>query len=1354
MNLLKPLLCPLLALIPVLPAAASAPDIRSESITNSDGLSNSSITCICQDSRHTVWLGTWDGLNAFNGRDIRTYKYDPTDENSLSNNIIREIVEQRAGIMWVATDNGVNRIDLLNDRISRFQFGYDSANPLTEHAFMLARTDDGTLFCAVRQYGLACYDESEGHFTALNLPGIDMFETRGLRASGQKLWLLDASGSLYGITAGRDRNGRVRLAEAAQIAGQAPYRKLFDGGGRHLIATDDRRTLCLIDPATGLCRERIALPEGPGFEELTALSESDTTLLAAFSGGGVYRYCAPEKRFIPIESLLGKAVLALRQCDQQTLWVGTDGQGAVVQYPRHRNFGVVYNRDVQGRRNSPVRCFCTDERGVLWVGTKGHGIFRFGPGHRPLPESGRITTDRGLSNNSVYCLIRGLQGDLLAGTDGEGIDVCTQDGTRISELDISLLRHNDDAFGSVYSLYLDRTRNILWAGTSGYGLVRMHLETTAAGYRVTEYKKYLYDPDDASSISNNTIYSILPDADGSALWIGTRGGGLNRLDLHSDRFRCYLHDSSDPRSPSSNDILSLARSADGTLWVGTGYGLNRMEPDGTFTRFTERDGLPNNTIHGILPDDRGAVWVSTNRGVCRFNPGGAPTVNYTMNDDLQNNEFSDGAYYRAPDGTFYLGGISGFNHFVPDRIHERSFSPEIGITDFRVFNERLPRYNDLYFSTPGNGITLDHDQRFFSIGFVAFDLIDNRNCEYAYMLDGFDRDWVTASTGGTAVFTNVPPGRYTFRVRSTNSDKVWCDNTLSFPVRIRHPWWARWWAFVLYALLCGQIGYLIYRIVRNHVALNKALFLERLSQQRQQEIHEAKLRFFTNIAHEFCTPLTLIYSPCEKLLEQSGLDESSAKYLRIIRSNAARMQGLISELMDFRKTETGHRVLRFERIDLHELVCCIADNFAELNRENRIDFTLRIHPQDLTAVSDRDCLEKIVFNLVSNAYKYTPAGGSIAVDIRSDTDRNTILAVTNTGKGIRPEELQTVFDRFKILDNFERQVSRGSVVRTGIGLALTKGLVSLLGGSIRVESQVGSRTVFTVELPPATLPQAEAPGPEPESEPAPKPESEPAAAPEGRRSLLIVDDQEQIRDLIADLFADRYTVLQAADGRQAIEVMKRQRPDLILCDIIMPAMNGPELVKELKSNPFTASIPVVFLTSKVSLADHISGYDLGVEAYIPKPFHPRHLQAVVNRLISSRESLRDYYNSPMAQTDLYNGNYMAQKDRDFLVQLNRTIEENLENESLDLAHIASTLAVSRMQLYRRIRELAGVSPSEYIRSVKLDRAAHLLRTTELTVQEVMYRSGFNNKSYFYREFTQKYASSPKEFRNRKTEGRP
>lgn len=1363
----------ILLLLLAYPMSIWASDIQSVYITNANGLSNSSVTCIYQDSRSLVWLGTWDGLNLFDGRDIRTYKYDPYDPNTLSNNIIREVAEQRLGIMWVATDHGVNRIDMLTNRVERFYFGYEQANPLTEHSFLIASDGKGSLFCAVRKYGLAYYDENTHSFVALNLPGVDLFDITGMYCDSlnHNLWLLNGDGHVYYTRIEYSPTGKINLTNVQEIPYSIPFRKIFAGGGNHVILQDDHLTLCLVNPQTKCIEQSIPLQYSSGKGEITSIIESDTTLQIAFSIGGVYRMSFSERTLISEEGLERKAVLALRQCSQNILWVGTDGQGVIMRYQRHRNFGVVYNREVQSNRNSPVRSFCTDSKGILWVGTKGDGIYRFNQNGNHSTLINRISVTEGLSNNSVYCIIPGLHDDLMAGTDGSGIDICSSDGNRISKLDISLLLRNNDGFGSVYSLWLDQSKQILWAGTSGYGLIRMHLDSQNNRYRVVEYKKYKYDKDDLNSISNNTIYTILPCSDGSGLWIGTRGGGLNRLDFTTEHFKKYRHNASEPHSLSSNDVLSLSYDTRGNLWIGTGYGLNRMENNAEsgktiFTRFTERDGLPNNTIHGIVCGPHDILWISTNRGISRFHPSGEQPINYTMGDGLQNNEFSDGAYWRSRNGTIYFGGISGFNFFIPDAIRERSFIPRIGITEFKVFNDQRPEYNDIYFSQHGKGITLDHDQSFFSIGFVAFDFIDNRNCEYAYRLDGFDREWVIAGVGHNAVYTNVPPGRYTFRVRSTNSDKMWCENELSFPIRIRFPWWSRWWAFILYGLAGIAIGFLIYRIVRNRMRFNRELFLERLAQHRQQEIHEAKLRFFTNIAHEFCTPLTLIYGPCEKLLEKN-LDEDSSKYVRIIRSNATRMQGLIAELMDFRKAETGHRALKAEKIDVGELISCIIDNFAELNRENRITLTVSVEPENLQLISDRDSLEKIVFNLISNAYKYTPTDGSITLAASRNNTDGLILSVTNTGKGIQPEDVETVFDRFKILDNFERQASRGNTVRNGIGLALTKGLVGVLGGTINVKSEVGYQTQFTVVLPPLKTLNQETENITSETTSTLENLSETTHSEQNTNAtttnfpstpvpshgdgplpvVLVVDDEPQIRELLTDLFAEQYHVLTAANGQEAIERMKHQRPDLIVSDIIMPVMDGPTFVAELKSNPFTAAIPVIFLTSKTTIDDRISGYEQGIEAYISKPFHPRHLLAVANQLVSNRLSLKNYYNSSLSQSDVFNGNIIAEKDKEFIVQLNHIIEENLQNEQMDLAHIASALAISRMQFYRKIKELTGSSPSEYIRLVKLDRAAHLLRTTEFTVQEIMYQSGFNNKSYFYREFSTRYNCSPKEYKS-------
>lgn len=1333
------LLCALLLF--GLPAGAA---MRCNVLSNDSGLSNSSVTCIYQDSLNVMWFGTWDGLNRYDGSDFRVYKFEPDNPNTISDNVIRRIVEERAGVLWVATDYGINRIDVARDRIERFYPGYETSGPVGERSFSVAATPDGEVFCASLGWGVARYDSGTGKLVALNIPHFNSSEVRTLCAPGRgRLLLHTVSGDLAEVR----RISGSGSSEAVETRRLLPGRQvvaLFETPRTIYVATADAALLAY-DRATGSLSERLRLPASSKGGLCAVAEYPDGRLACAFDGSDTRIYDPQTGSFSPMEGLSGIPVLSLCFGSQEILWAGSDGRGVLCLYRDDIEFNRVENSRMFGDKSAPVRSFFENDRGDMYVATKGNGIYVL---RADGSAGGTYDRSNGLGNASVYALAAGYGDDLFIGHDGVGLDVLSFATGRITALEPL----PGTRFGSVYAIRRDSVNGRLWLGTNGYGLVGLRLRAAGDGrYEILEQRIYVNDKDDAASLSNNNVFAIAP-AGGGRLWIGTRGGGLNLFDPATGRFEAHTT-STDAHPISSNDVLSLYVSRDSTLWIGTGYGLNRLirAEDGSlsFRRYTEKEGLPNNTVHGILEDDAGDLWLSTNKGLAKLDPATGQVVSYYRFKALQSNEFSDGAYYRTPSGEMCFGGVDGFNRFDPGDIHMRDYVPRVLLRSFAVRQKPLADFS------PGEEITLSYNENFFSVSFSALEYIRNESCEYAYILRGFDDDWVYNGTDNTAVYTNVPPGNYEFAVRATNGDKVWGDRETTLRIRVRPPWWNTTLAYVAYLLLIAGAVYAVYFIANERIEQRRHLLIESMNRTQQRESYEAKLRFFTSIAHEFCTPLTLIYGSGEQLLGNYSLAPEVVRHVRIIRNNAARMQRLIGELMDFRRADTGNYEPRYAEVDAAELLSSIVDNFNEVNEQRRIDLRVALPGAGAVIVSDRDALEKILCNLVSNAYKYTPAGGWIEVALETDAAR-TLFRISNSGKGIKPEDIGNVFNRFEILDNLERSASEGRVMRNGIGLALAKSLAEALGGMLSVVSDPGSSTTFTLSLPVVGRERISAGEPQrTDSGPVAgaglsEDEDEAAAAPSspGEATILVVDDERQMRDLVAEILGASYTVLQAADGEEAIEILKRRRPDLILSDINMPHLDGLGLLRYLKQNEITRYIPFVFLAFKTDVEQEIHGYELGGDGYISKPFHPKHLQAVVQQILTNRRSLRSYYNSAISTADVYEGNTIDADDKKFIVQLTRIIEENLTDENLSLNFLCDKMCVSRMSLYRKIKEITQLTPSEYIRKVKLRHATHLLRTTGMTIQEVMFCSGFNNKSYFYREFAKEYRMSPREMREK------
>ena len=1338
----------------------SAKDYDISNLTNNDGLSNSSINIINQDSGGLLWFGTWDGLNVYNGREFKIYKPDPGNIQSISNNIIRNVVQEQKNIQWIATDRGINRLDTRRNTFERFFTDNGNQTVSTENSFFIARNHSNRIFAAVYDQGVFFFNARSHKFTHLNT--VRNYRTRKIFFDvDDNLWLYTEDRKLFKIVFKKGKSESPIVENVIQFQLLKNIESVFYNPNNEIwMQTTDEK----------IASYRIS--EGILAESYPGIQKTGTIRAMVFMGSyqlwgtanGLYRYDLKTKVIEPL--LPNVSILSLFRGTQKIIWVGTDTQGIWQLSPSREKFHTFSSDNIPSFGNSSVRTFFEDRNHILWVGTKGSGIYTF-TRKEDKPETTikqHFTTANGLLNNSVFTIVEGQGNEYWIGTDGQGInyyDILTK---RILTLSVneSLLREIN--LSSVYSI-LPTDKNTLWVGTSGYGMYRLEIDRSTNPYSIKNYTQYIYKSGRSTSLSNNIVYSIIQD-DATHLWIATRGGGLNRFNRLTGQFQNYRYSSAGAGFISSDDILCLYKDTRGTLWAGTSMGLNKLlyfqKGRPVFTRFTEKEGMPNNTIHGILEDREHNMWLSTNKGLAKLiqDKSTYRIVTYFKKDGLQNNEFSDGAFYNNPyTHQFYFGGISGFNVFNPLEISHSNYMPSLRLDAFFVDN--VERNLSDYSRTKGNReiLTLSYKNKSFSFKFIPLDYLSGTKCEISYLLEGYQKDWILLGTSNTIVFTNLPEGNYTLKVRCSNADKIWSKQYFELPIRMLPPWWASSFAYLCYFILLVALGFVIQRFIKDRLAARNNILLKDLEKQKIEEIHQAKLRFFTNIAHEFSNSLTLIYGPCEQLLRTHSIDDFTRKYVNIIKSNSERMQTLIQQLIDFRKAETGHLRLDIEKVDIPELIKFVVDNFIEILEEKKILLTYTFIPPVIIWQTDRDSIEKIVFNLISNAVKYTPENENIKVLVEAKENR-LIITITNTGVGIKQEYQQTIFDRFEVLERFEMQLSKGIETRNGIGLALCKNIVEVLQGTIDVESDGETFTSFVVNLPEQLLDETTTPkvheSPVLSTIPAELKEEEnpdkmqisiPDTQKEGL--ILIIDDESEIRDMLSDFLSVRYEVAQAANGREGLEQMRIRMPLLIICDIIMPVMDGVEFIKIMKEQELTRHIPIILLSSKSSVENQIEGLETGADAYISKPFHPRHLEAQVESLLHRNKAMLDYSESTYAALEQYEGKLIHKEDKELMLNITRIIDQQMDNESLTLDFIAGEVALSKMQLYRKMKELIGQTPTEYIRSIRLKQAEKLLKTTNKTVQEIMYVCGFNNKAYFYREFAKKYHLTPKEYRNQK-----
>ena len=1281
--------------------------IRYRDFTVRDGLSESSVKCLTTDSRGRIWMGSWNGISIFDGHSFSYVMSSPLDDQTLTHNVINRMVEHPDGSMWVTTELGINRVDPDTRKCKRFFLGYGGGRPQSGR-FVLDISPSGDVFCCSSLRGFALWDPESDRMLPINVLGPGSGELLALFCGEDGvLFIQNADQEVYRMIYQKENNS-LQILSVERILGGHSIQYLWKLEDGSLLAVGIGEAFRIGEG--GRTYGPVRIPEGSIFS--CSLDRSDSTV----------RLIIDEKQMFSLDfgSLQAQAV-ELADADNmlavlvstQGLWVSIDGVGVRMYYDNGTDFRNLPTSALFDGHGGNLLDVAEGRARDLVVSSMGNGLVSYNF------VSGAIHRIESPGLERVFCLQEDGAGNILAGGERSLYLLSGDSGGRYA------VRKLADIGAKIFCITPDPQRRCIWVGTIIGGLFRIDCPGPWGSGRMSAPETVFPEGSDLS----RDIMSVLTDADGS-LWIGTLGDGIYRYDPSLPEGDNLVRFNTDAGYKiTNNDILHMTWSADSTVLAGTGYGLMEIRPQGehfSIKSWTTADGLADNSIHGILEDAQGRIWVATSRGLSRIDRGTREVLNFNSEYVLSTYEFCNHSCLVLSDGRLFFGGIGGGCLFRPEEITTRDFSPEIHFDSFLLRGEALEGFH------PGAPVKLAYKENYFTIGFNAIEYINNENCEYEYRLLGFEDEWNRAGTGHFATYTNVPTGQYSFQVRSTNGDKAICDNIATLEIEVGRPWWKTAWAYLMYALVLTGLGFASIRILR-----------ERIRRKNETDRYEAKLDFFTSVAHEFGTPLTLISTSSERLAGITTGKETD-RYLRIISSNAERMQKLISEVMEFRKIDSGGYKPSFRSGDIRQLLEGILFNFSDVNERNQITLQADLSGEPVMVVTDQEAVEKILTNLVSNAYKYTPFMGRISILLRPE-ENGFRFQIRNSGKGIRKADLAKVFDRFTILDTLERQSSEGRVRRNGIGMALVKSLTDLLNGSITVDSLVDSYVLFDLYIPGAPegadIVEVE------ETAEAERSDRKPLST-DLRPLILAVDDDASIRKILLEILSPDYRIVTAASVAEAREQIMSDKPDIILSDIRMPGENGLEFLSELKKNELTRNIPFIFIAFRGEADNETRAYELGCDRFLYKPFKPRLLKAVIGHLLGSREDLKVYYTSMNSRMDSFKGRVMDVEDKNFMKRFVSIVEEHMTDADLSIDFVAEKMAMGKVKLYNKTKELAGMAPGEFMQSVKLDYAANLLKTTRLTIQEILYSSGFNNKSYFYREFKKIFGMTPKEFRAR------
>ncbi|MFC4673301.1 two-component regulator propeller domain-containing protein [Dysgonomonas termitidis] len=1305
-------------------------------------LSNNAILCMYQDRDGYMWFGTYDGLNLYNGKNTFVYRSEFDNEFSLCSNIIHNITQADENSLWISTFLGLNKFSLKERKVIE-------SYPELPEAKLLAADKNGNTWVISKKNYISHYNRESKSFTNIHLPGADMANIKAMFVDGNDhLYMVTADGKLKNIEiAGDSKKNDIRLQvneyllhDRNVINAYYEDNKIYyisAEGKLYLYDLSDNKRILITDLSSLIVK----------YGGISRVVSFKSDLFVSFNDNGLIRLDV-ENNYQPETVYLGIRVFCLlKDKKQDVLWIGTDGRGVQMYYQGHDLFGnIIFDNFLSGTQK-PVRSIYADESQNLWVGTKGDGIMRIRNydehNQREVSQSQFInyTTANGLSSNLVFCFLRSKYRNVLwIGTEGPGFSYYSYKDNTIK----SLSEEDGCTIGKVHSI-CEVNDSTLWMATAGNGLLEVIIKDENSRLSVKSVNEYVLKKGDKTCVE---FHSMFYDG-ASTLFIGSRGGyGVVRYNIKSKQYDFIQMKNAE--NTAIGDVLCVYQSKDSTFYIGASSGMTRIQflkdGDTVIKQFDRRNGMINDMIHGILEDADGCIWLSTNKGLIKYNPRNDFFHNYSY-PDLKVTEFSDDAYWKCPQtGRLFFGGINGLTWVEPKEVNLQSnYKPDLYFFDLQIAGESRSLYD--YTNKKDGYLEIGANISSFTISFVATDYINGDNYEYSYLLDNYNTAWTELQKTNEVTFTNLPHGEYILKVRYKNDVFDSDERYYSLKIRKLPPWYLTGWAYlayvVVFVLICSYVIYLI----RKRIMDKQMQIAQKINEEQKEKLLEAKLNFFTNVTHEFCTPLTVIKGVSDYIEKSAEVDKNIRRYTGILRDNVANLSGLIQEILDFRKMEEGKFDFSYiEEASVSDLVKKQVEWFVPIAEENNITFETSV-PDALYWNTNIFGFNRVLVNLLSNAFKYGTEEGEVKVTAEIN-EEELILLVYNTGQGIEESKIPTIFDRYGVLESMEINNSYSTMTsRHGLGLSICYDIVESLGGNISVRSEVGKFAEFMVVLPALQVTGEGQPAGDEDSLPS---EFELLRQSTGAgQTILIVDDNKDIVWLISDILSGSYHIKIAYDVAEALRIIESETPSLIITDIMMPGMDGLEFINKLKNDKFTKHIPLVIVSAKISEKEQAEGLDIGADAYLTKPFSPLVLRSVINRLLVVKDELKDYFYSPESAYKYSDGQLIHQEDKAFMDSVIDIISDNMEEENLRPEFIAEKLNMSTRSLYRKFKKITTLSPNDFIKDYRFAQVSRLLITTNLTIQEIMYKVGINNKSYFYREFLKKYNMTPKEYRLRK-----